>query len=95
LTWTLVLSSRPTPDTAAAMPDTSAGPAPIDGNKQVFDAEFGKFVTASVIRRDALQPGSTFDGPAIIIEDQTTTYVPGGFKGTVSSHGHLVLKRHG
>jgi N-methylhydantoinase A len=96
LTWSLVLSSQPMPDAAAAaMPEISAGPAPIDGSKQVFDAELGKFVTASVIRRDALQPGSTFDGPAIIIEDQTTTYVPGGFKGTVSSHGHLVLERHG
>jgi N-methylhydantoinase A len=77
------------------MPNIAAGPAPIAGSKQVFDAELGAFVTASVIRRAAVQPGASFAGPALIIEDQTTTYVPGGFKGTVSPHGHLLLKRHG
>ncbi len=95
LTWTLLLACEPTDGAApAAMPAVAAEPAPIEGSKPVFDAELGKFVAAAVIRRDALRPGSTFEGPAIIVEDQTTTYVPGGFQGAVSSHGHLVLKRH-
>lgn len=93
LTWTLVLSSQPAPEPAAPpVPKTSA-PPPIDGNKQVFDAECGGFVTASVIRRDALRPGSRFKGPAIVIEEQTTTYLPDGFAGSVSAHGHLILER--
>jgi N-methylhydantoinase A len=60
----------------------------------VFDGEIGQFVTASVIRRDAMQEGSTFSGPAVIIEDQTTTFVPSAFDGHVNAHGHLILKRH-
>jgi len=96
LTWTLMLSSPPMPSAPeAAFPDQAGGPAAIDGSRQIFDVELGGFVAASVIRRDSMRPGSTFVGPAIITEDQTTTHVPSGYVGTVSSQGHLVLKRHG
>jgi N-methylhydantoinase A len=37
--------------------------------------------------------GSTFAGPAVIIEDQTTTFVPATFDGYVNAQGHLILKR--
>jgi N-methylhydantoinase A len=67
--------------------------APLDGEREVFDAELGRFVRASLISRSALRPGSTFMGPALIVEDQTTTHVPIGFAGHVSAHRHLVLKR--
>ena len=94
LTWMLVLAcpsdSRP-PD--APPGDVSPHPAPLEGSKQIFDVESGSFVTASTIRRERLEQGSYFDGPALIIEDQTTTYVPAGFSGSVASHGHLVLQR--
>jgi N-methylhydantoinase A len=71
----------------------AAGPAPIERTKPVFDGEIGQFVTASVIRRDAMQEGATFAGPAVIIEDQTTTFVPSAFNGHVNMHGHLIMKR--
>ena len=71
----------------------AASPAPIERTKPVFDGEIGQFVTTAVIRRDALPAGSTFSGPAVIIEDQTTTFVPSTFAGSVNTHGHLVLRR--
>lgn len=94
LTWMLVLVGKPEAPPAETIRNAgAAGPAPIERHKPVFDVEIGRFVTASVIRRDAMQAGSTFIGPAIIIEDQTTTYVPSSFTGIVNSHGHLVLTR--
>jgi N-methylhydantoinase A len=94
LTWTLVLTCPAAPNGGDASPgDPLLHPAPIEGSKEIFDVELGNFVTASTIRRERLNPGATFDGPAIVMEDQTTTYVPPGFAGRVSSHGHLVLKR--
>src|SRR5262249_62328634 len=69
----------------------AAGPAPIARMKPVFDGEIGQFVSAAVIQRNAMQEGSTFRGPAVIIEDQTTTFVPSSFAGSVNAHGHLVL----
>jgi N-methylhydantoinase A len=94
LTWMLFLASEVSADPPPpALTTDRSHPAPVRGHKPVFDAEIGKFVTASVIRRDDAKPGSFFSGPAIIIEDQTTTYVPSAFDGTVSPHGHLVLKQ--
>jgi len=94
LTWMLVLVGKRKDATAEAKPASGpAGPAAIERTKPVFDGEIGQFVTASVIRRDAMRPGDTFGGPAVIIEDQTTTYVPSAFEGHVNAHGHLVLTR--
>jgi N-methylhydantoinase A len=94
LTWMLFLAGKPAfHPTEAALAAEPTEPARVDRTRQVFDAEIGQFVPASVIRRDDMRPGSPFEGPAIIIEDQTTTYVPSAFKGVVSSHGHLVLTR--
>jgi N-methylhydantoinase A len=59
----------------------------------VFDAALGRSVEASVIQREALVAGACFEGPAVVVEDQTTTFVPSDFTGRVSGHGHLVLTR--
>ena len=94
LTWTLVLS-RPRNDSEEEVGSNnmSEAPARIAGEREVFDAGLGSFVRASVISRNDLHPGSTFMGPALIVEDQTTTHVPSGFAGHVSIHRHLVLRR--
>ena len=94
LTWTLVLAvkSEARAETGP-LPTTDAGPAPIEGSRRVFDTEIGGFVDASVIRRERAQPGSTFAGPALLIEDQTTIWVPSGFDGSVTCHGHVVLRK--
>jgi N-methylhydantoinase A len=94
LTWMLVLVGK-RKETTAEPPHAAGavGPAAIERTKPVFDGEIGQFVTASVIRRDTMQEGATFSGPAVIIEDQTTTFVPAAFDGHVNAHGHLILKR--
>ena len=59
----------------------------------VFDAETDSYIHAQTYNRSSLQPGSTLTGPAIVIESQTSTFVPGGFSLNVSTNGHLVVKR--
>jgi len=94
LTWTLFLSGGSVFDLgAAAAPGETAAPVPPPESRQVFDAEVGDFVAAALIRRSQMPPGSCFAGPAVIVEDQTTTYVPSSFEGTVGTGGHLVLKQ--
>ncbi|HTK12699.1 MAG TPA: hydantoinase/oxoprolinase family protein [Xanthobacteraceae bacterium] len=94
LTWTLVLSHA-REDAAEFVVETasSGAAAPVAGRRNVFDAELGRFVDAAIVRRDTAEPGMTFAGPAVIVEDQTTTYVPSEFTGHVSAHNHLVLTR--
>ena len=94
LTWTLVLS-RPAPGVEAelAAHDAPDSRAPVAGKRAVFDAALGRNVEAAVIEREALVAGACFEGPAVVVEDQTTTFVPSDFTGRVSGHGHLVLTR--
>lgn len=91
LTWTLVLSVDPA---GAASPDAISAVSSLaapSGSQAVFDAGLGAFVQAGVFDRMHMKPGQGFAGPALIVEEQTTTYVPPGFTGAISANGHLVL----
>ena len=37
-------------------------------------------------------PGMTLDGPALIVEDGTTTVVPQGFRARINGLGQIVLE---
>jgi N-methylhydantoinase A len=94
LTWTLILSRAPPPRAADDLPsEVATTRAQIAGARRVFDADLGRFVEAKVLRRETLTPGATFEGPALVVEDQTTTLVPSDFDGAISRHGHIILTR--
>lgn len=48
---------------------------------------------ADVVRREALGPSTSLLGPAIIVQDDCTTYVPPGWQGRTDDLGNLVLER--
>ncbi|MGD9966142.1 MAG: hydantoinase B/oxoprolinase family protein [Hyphomonadaceae bacterium] len=48
---------------------------------------------APVYRREALTPGFTHNGPALIVENGATTYVAPGWRARMSQHGDLILNR--
>jgi N-methylhydantoinase A len=50
-------------------------------------------VDALVFHRTRLVPGARIVGPALIIEDETTTVVAPKFEATVDALGYLVLTR--
>jgi N-methylhydantoinase A len=50
----------------------------------------GDHLEASVYRRDALGPGDGLDGPAVIIQYDTTTFVPPGYRVTVDEWLNLI-----
>lgn len=61
--------------------------------REVFDPLTGKFEPYSVYERNALGPGSEVNGPALIVEDDTTTVVTAAFNVRVDAIGHLILER--
>ena len=72
----------------------AARPAPEPrGNREVFDSATEKTVAAPVYARADLAPGNTVPGPALIVEDQTTTVVSSAFEAGVNSLGYIVLVR--
>ena len=56
-------------------------------------AKPGEWVDARVVRRDALPVGGRVDGPAIIEEPDSTTYVPPDFRAEVHPTWCLVLEQ--
>ena len=47
---------------------------------------------AALYERAALGPGMSLDGPALIVEDGTTTVVPQGFGARINTLGQIVLE---
>lgn len=94
LTWTLILSRAP-PARAGDENPPEAAPsrATPTSVRRVFDADIGANVDARVYERASLAPGARFEGPALIVEDQTTTFAPSAFDGEIDRHGHIVLTR--
>jgi N-methylhydantoinase A len=62
--------------------------APYAGRGIVFD---GRRVTAGVYRRDALTPGDTIAGPALITEYTSATLLPPGCQASVDGFANLIL----
>ena len=46
------------------------------GQRSIFDAAQGSFVTAEIHARDGLAAGALQAGPAAIVEDETTIIIP-------------------
>ncbi|MBN9538757.1 MAG: hydantoinase/oxoprolinase family protein [Reyranella sp.] len=91
LTWTLSLATdRPLPRPAPAA-EAVAAPAPA-GQRDVLDPASGVREQAAIYERTALRPGMALDGPALIVEDGTTTVVPRGFTARLNTVAQIVLE---
>ncbi len=91
LTWTLSLATaRPLPKPAA---DPKPVPAPkASGHREVIDPATGLRAPAAIHERSGLSPGMKLDGPALIVEDGTTTVVPQGFAARINGLSQIVLE---
>jgi N-methylhydantoinase A len=65
------------------------------GTRQVFDTTTGTFAQAAVVDRDALSLGHRVIGPAVVVESQTTTYVPPDLEAVVQLDGCLLVRQKG
>jgi N-methylhydantoinase A len=64
-----------------------------DGHREVLDPGLGQVRRHALYRRTQLRPGDTLSGPALIVEDETTTVVSPAFDARIDGHGYIVLKR--
>jgi N-methylhydantoinase A len=66
-------------------------PPPPAGERSIFDARLGRRQAVPVFDRAALPPGSSINGPALIVEEGTSTYVSPSFDVTVDAGNALIL----
>ena len=92
LNWTLSLATdRPAAEAVAEATERYTPEA--EGARKLFDPASGDWIEASVYSRAVLLPGAKIAGPAILVEDETTTLVTNGFAAAVNGLGQIVLTK--
>ena len=78
----------------ASPPTTQPRPTPAPVYRtELVDGAAGGPVAAAVHPREGLEEGVRVEGPALVVETQTTTVVPGGWGAVVLPGGHLLVRR--
>src|SRR5262249_34827449 len=91
VTWTLSLSEpHETPPRLAPLAD--AGPAARSAACRMVDTATGEAVEAALYERAALPKGVRAEGPAVIVEDGTSTIIPGGYTARIDAAGNIVIE---
>ena len=93
LSWVLLLSAPPPVEPAAALPSATAHTPEPARHRPVFDAELGEFISVAIHDRSSLRPGAQIPGPAVIVEDETSTVVTGLFDAEIDAFGYIELTR--
>ena len=93
LSWVLRLSAPPLAEPEPPPATPTAYAAIPDRHRAVFDPELGEFVTVAIHERRDLKPGACIPGPAIIVEDETSSVVTRLFTARIDRFGYIELTR--
>jgi N-methylhydantoinase A len=77
-----------------AFPERAAKPIEASPGRTMRVTHRGAEIDAGLFNRRDLNPGSRFAGPAVVIQDDATTWVTPGFHGQVDAYGNLILRRN-
>ena len=92
VSWSVTVATEGARASRAEMPPARApASARADGHRSIYDAGVGETVRCPVYSRFDLAPGIEIDGPAIIAEDETATFVPAEFSAALNSFEYIVM----
>jgi N-methylhydantoinase A len=93
LSWVLLLSG-PVPHEDAPGPSQPLPSRPAPARRRlVFDPDSAEFIDVAIHERAALAPGAVIPGPAIIVEDETSTVIGRSFDAQINPWGYIELTR--
>jgi N-methylhydantoinase A len=81
------------PDILAPIEAVSA--APTHNSRPCFDPAYGQAVTAQIVARDQLAAGMGIEGPALIVEDETTIVLPASRRAVAAADGAIDVRIKG
>jgi N-methylhydantoinase A len=84
-------TALPRPSDRVAAAASSNGAPPARATARAYSFARDEWCEFEVVERDRLAPGATFEGPAIVMEATTTSYVDAGLSGRVHESGALIL----
>ncbi len=91
VTWTLALAQRHDRPERVIQP-AQTGPAEPIGTRRLVETATGDVVTSHIYTRKALDPGTTLNGPAVILEDGTTTIVPTAHTAWIGADHEIIIE---
>lgn len=94
VSWSVrVASAQQRPDVLAMQDANSTATA--DNTRPIYDPVTGSTSDAAIVARETLSPGSAVSGPALIIEQQTTTVLGAHHQAVMQTDGTLRITRTG
>jgi len=95
LSWVVQVAAPIPVEDAAPPPAPPAFPAVEARRRELFDPESGEFVEVAIYERTSLTPGATLMGPAVIVEDETSTVIGRNFDARIDAYGYIEMTRRG
>jgi len=95
LSWVLLLSAPVPAETTAPQPAPEPHTPQPARSRPVLDPETGEFVEVAIYERRDVLPGAAIPGPAVIVEDETSTVVSRLFDARIDAFGYIELTRRG
>jgi len=94
LSWTVSITQ---PLASISVLDRSTPTEQIEPKRwrEVWDGTNGISVQCGIFSRESLEENKRLVGPALITEEQTTTYVPKGFSASINGSGFIVIRSDG
>ncbi|RUW36313.1 hydantoinase/oxoprolinase family protein [Mesorhizobium sp. M1E.F.Ca.ET.041.01.1.1] len=92
VSWQMRLSKQIWQPTAPASPSETKAPHAMS-TRAIFNPQKEAFENYDVYERQDLSVGAVIAGPALVVEDETTTVVTSTFSARVDTNRHLILER--
>jgi N-methylhydantoinase A len=92
LTWSVTISAGQDSPSRMSEPPAGLSPQPV-GVRDLIDPESSQPVSVPIFWRNDLGPGAPVDGPAVIAEDETSTFIGRRFAARIGANGHIVIER--
>ena len=82
------VNSTTPPQAVSKVEETARqGTASIENSRNIFDPALSQFVNASIVSRETISHGEAVDGPAVIVERETTIVIPSSRKAVCQPDG--------
>ncbi len=92
LSWSVLVTTQPPKPEVAPRVASSAAPE-ASGSRAFHDGKAGASIMIPLYRRETMMPGASIAGPAIIAEDETSTFVSMSFDAHIDAIGCIVMDR--
>ena len=94
LTWALTLTTASAPSETTSIEPTDSRDAQVAGSRAIFDPASGQIRDVPLHWRPDLVPGDAITGPAVIAENETSTFVPKNFNARIAANGFIIVERN-